>query len=136
MIKNLALKHSIIYTLLLLGTFSLFSSCSKTPEEVLKNIAEGAQKTCPQVMDEYTSMISVEAIPDRKLKYTYLVTAELSENEKIMATVEMKKVLLDKLKKQSELEFYQANDVGFEHIFKDKDDQLVILVEIEPIDYK
>lgn len=125
-----------IWMLVVVATLTLFTNCSKTPEETLKNIALNAQKTCPQVIDEYTSMTSVEYTPGRKLKYTYLVKAELSDAEKQVLDEGMKNVLLAVLKKQPELEFYQANDVSFEHIFMDKNKQTVVLVNIVPNDYK
>lgn len=125
-----------IWTLLFLTTLAFFSSCSKTPEETLKNIAQNAQKICPQIIDEYTSLTSVEYIPDRKLQYTYLAKTGLSDSEKEILATGMKKVLLDVLKKQPELEFYQTHDVSFEHIFNDKNNETVVHVKIEPTDYK
>lgn len=112
------------------------TSCGTTPEAKLKAIAENAQKTCPQVLDEHTSMISVEFVSPRTLKYTYLTKTNFSEEEKIMMEAGMKNVLLDVLKKQPELAFYQENEVSFEHRFQDKDKQVVVLVNISPSDYQ
>lgn len=128
-------KYS-VYTMMLIATVVFCTSCNKAPEETLKEIAQSAQKSCPHIMDEYTTMISVEALPNRSLKYTYLAKAELSEDEKKMAVVGMKNVLLDQLKKQPEIDFYQTHDVRFEHVFLDKAGQIVVLVNIEPTDYK
>lgn len=124
----------LVLILVLSATFLI--SCGTTPESKLKAIAENAQKTCPQVLDEHTSMTSVEFVSPRTLKYTYLTKTEFSEEEKIMMEAGMKNVLLDVLKKQPELSFYQENEVSFEHRFQDKDKQAIVLVNISPSDYR
>lgn len=134
--KSHKLTNYKLLVLMLVLSATFLISCGTTPESKLKAIAENAQKTCPQVLDEHTSMISVEFVSPRTLKYTYLTKTNFSEEEKIMMEAGMKNVLLDVLKKQPELSFYQEDGVSFEHRFQDKDKQAIVLVNISPADYQ
>lgn len=128
MLKNSSFLYLILAIL-------LFHACAASPEERLKNIAEETLKACPLMIDEYTVMQKAEALPGRTLKFTYGLKGTFGESIKQEMNNAMKPVLIEKLKHQPEQEFYQENDVRFEHLFLDDQGRTVMHIIIEPADY-
>ncbi len=124
-----------ICLLLLITSLVFFSSCSKTPEEKLKGIAQAEQKKCPQVIDEHTSMIKAEFVEPRTLKYTYLVKTELTDEQLKMIGEQLKPVTITTLKKVPEFTFYKENNIRFEYVYIGQNQQVITQVNIESTDF-
>lgn len=113
-----------------------FFACSETAEETLKRVAKETNKKCPQVVDQYTTMLSCEALPGRTMKFTYRAAKEVDMVPGEAEVNEMKKILIETLKQRKEVGFYSTNDVRFEHLFLNAQNQPIMHIEIEAQDYK
>lgn len=122
--------------LFLIPLILYITSCANKPEETLKQLAEEVQRTSPRIIDEYTTMTGCEVLENRTLRFTYVVKGVSNNVQKQDMEAAMKIVLLDRLKQRKELEFYQVNNVRFEHLFMNEQGKNVMHVNIEALDYK
>lgn len=132
--KGVAYFHSYLFVFLTLSI--VLSGCSSTTEETLKRIAEDTSKRCPQVVDEYTTMTNCEVLPNRTLKFTYVIQGVYDNANKAGMTDAMKQILIRKLQERKEFEFYSINNVRFEHLYLDGQGNTVMDVDVEALDYK
>lgn len=126
----------LLFLPVILFVLTLFSGCGSTPEDTLTKIVDETKKSSPQVIDEYTTLRDCELLPDRTLKFYYVVKGVYTAGQRVQMEQAMKMVLLQRLKERKEIEFYLVNNVRFEHVFTDTNNQTVMHVQIEALDYK
>lgn len=130
------------YTLCFLVILPLFAlcfqtSCSGNPQSTLEKIADETKMSLPQIIDEYTTMIDCESMPEKTLKLTYATkNVQYNPTQRVAMEEAMKEILIQRLKGRKELEFYLVNNVRFEHVFLNADRKEIMHVDIEPLDYK
>ena len=113
------------------------TSCSGDPQGTLERIADETKMSLPQIIDEYTTMVDCESMPEKTLKLTYATkNVQYNSAQRVNMEKAMKGILIQRLKERKELEFYLVNNVRFEHVFLGADRKEIMHVNIEPLDYK
>ena len=124
----------IAYLIILGG--ALAASCQNNKYKILETIVEETNKTCPQMMDEYTVLDSLATKTD-SLMFYYTLLAELEEMEVTDEAKEiMKAGLVQNLKLTPPFNAIKNLDVKVIHTYRYNDGRLFLQIAINPEDYK
>lgn len=111
----------------------------KTPtlDEAMKKAAKDLNKTCPQMVDQYSRLDSTFVMPGHKFQYNYtLVNLEKSEVNLDTVKKYIEPGIINNVKTNPGLKKLREKKVTFNYCYRDKKGEFVLNIEVTPDRYK
>lgn len=109
----------------------------KIIDKVLVMTAQESNKSCPMMVDEYTRLDSVSAIPNKTLQYHYtLIGFDVSKLQEDAVKENLNNSILANVKSNADLQ--QLKDMGttFMYVYKDEKGTAIHEYKVTPEMYK
>lgn len=127
-------KH-LLLILLSISFLLAFSQCGNTVDEELKKTAEFANKRCPQAVDNFTRLDSVNAIPGETYRFNYTVSHLTIADAESVKNV-LKPELIKNIQIDPSMKFFRENNVTLEYYYRDEVKSDLFNIIITPSEYK
>ncbi|MBF0197933.1 MAG: hypothetical protein HQL32_09490 [Planctomycetes bacterium] len=104
-------------------------------KELMKASAE-INKNCPMVLDKHTQLNTTLGGPGKKLTYIYSLTnIDTSLLDKENFTQEMRPQLLNNVKTNPDMKFYQDNDIDLVYQYNEPSGNIFVQIKIDGSEY-
>ncbi|MFC0878841.1 zinc-ribbon domain-containing protein [Saccharicrinis sp. FJH2] len=108
-----------------------------TLDKVLAKTANEINKTCPVMVDQFTQLDNVAAMPNNCFQYNYtLIENTINEVNLDTAAKYVRPNIINNVKTNPDLKYFRDNDVTLIYNYRDKNGVFVVKYDITPETYK
>ena len=116
-----------------------FADWIKQPsiDKALMDIASEINKMCPIMIDSYTQLDNVEALPNKIFQYNYTIINMVKDSIDLYEMKEyLEPTIVNFVSTSSDLQFARDNDLTVNYYYKDMDGMYLFTISVTPEKYK
>lgn len=106
-------------------------------DKVLIELANQTNKSCPIMIDQYTRLDNLSALPNKKLRYNYTII-DLPPEKLVPDTLDkyIRPIILSTIKTDSRMNQLKQLNTTFIYSYKNEDGDVIHTIVITPKEYK